>query len=78
MDLNIRNIPSEVMLKLKVASAQSGMTLRQYCLSKLMDEPKQVSRPTMTVTSVDPVKKEITLTAGPSYYIPAKYRKGTK
>ena len=73
MDLNIRNIPKDVMLKLKVASAQSSMTLRQYVLSKLMDEQTQPIRPSALKVHA-PAIKAPPVDQRASYYVPAKYR----
>ncbi len=69
MDLNIRNVPADVLHKLKVASAQSGMTLRTYVLSKLMDEPKEAIRHVPRMPAAAPA-----VDVAPSYYVPAKYR----
>lgn len=34
-DLNIRNIPDDVMAHIKAKAAQARMTLRDYCIGKL-------------------------------------------
>ena len=34
-DLNIRNVTKETMKLLKVGAAESGLTLRDYCLGKM-------------------------------------------
>lgn len=35
MNLNLRDVPEELMRKLKADSAGQGITLREYCLAKL-------------------------------------------
>ena len=46
MDLNIRNVPEELVKDLKKAALEDGSSLRDYCIRVLGSEPYLTAKPT--------------------------------
>ena len=70
MDLNIRNVPEELVKDLKKAALEDGSSLRDYCIRVLGSEPYLTAKPTIMANEfghVGPIAG-ITRTSRPELY----------
>ena len=60
MDLNIRDVPAEIMRSLRVDAAAEGVTIKELCLRRLVPDGGQSWKP-QTVTG-QPIEEKIAVT----------------